>query len=255
MGHAYGWIPDKPDPRDHVLLLSREDWLTPLPAEFSLRGEMPPVFDQGELGSCTANAWAGAVQYQQLRQKESEGDWPSSRLFIYYNERKLEGTVDFDSGASIRDGAKTVATVGAPPETDWPYDIAKFTEKPPAQAFADGVMHTATRYGRVIQSARSLQASIHAHRPVVFGFTVFESFETVQTAETGVIPMPKHGEQILGGHAVVAMGWKPINGNLYFECRNSWSADWGDQGYFWLPAPYITDPNLASDMWHIDLET
>lgn len=253
MGHSYGWVPSPPDPRDYDLSPSEAEQALPLPAEFSLRSHMPPVYDQGQLGSCTANAIGGSVEYQQMRQGEVEAT--PSRLFIYWNERKIEGTVNQDAGAVIRDGMKVVATIGAPPESDWPYDIAKFREKPPAQAFTDAKLHEATVYGRVTQTQLALQTSIHNHRPVVFGFTVYESFESQAVADNGIVPMPRSGEQILGGHAVLAVGWKPINGDLYFECRNSWGPDWGDAGYFWMPAAYLEDSSLASDLWHIKLES
>lgn len=227
MGHAYGWVPSTPDPRDYDLTPTLDEQAVVLPAEFSLRAGMPPVYDQGQLGSCTANSIGGSVEYQQMRQ--AEGAKTPSRLFIYYNERVLEGTVDQDAGAQIRDGMRVVATIGAPPETDWPYDIAKFRDKPPVQAFTDAAQHEATIYGRVAQSQLAIQTSIHNHRPVVFGFTVYESFESQAVADSGVVPMPLPGEQILGGHAVLAMGWKPINNTVYFEVRNSWGPGLGRQ--------------------------
>lgn len=254
--YVYGWKRGIPDPRDHHFELTLEERATVLPDHFSLRAHMPPVYDQGQLGSCTANAIGGSVQYQQMKQKLAEGAHVPSRLFIYWNERKLEGTVSYDAGAVIADGMKVVATIGAPSESDWPYDISKFTEKPPAQAFSDALKHEATKYGRVAQSAHSFKASIYYHRPVVFGFTVFESFESAAVADTGIMPMPNiNKEKILGGHAVMAMGWKVINGQEYLEVRNSWGTGWGDQGYFWMPMQYAIDPNYVSDLWHINLES
>lgn len=253
MTHSYGWVPSAPDPRDHDHTPPLLDMAVELPLKFSLRPAMPPVYNQGQLGACTANAIGGCVQYQQMRQHETEGAARPSRLFIYWNERNLEGTVDQDAGAQIRDGMKVVATLGAPPETDWPYDIAKFREKPPAEAFTDALKYEATSYGRVAQSAVSFQASIYHARPVVFGFTVYESFET-EIGPDGVMPLPKPGEQVLGGHAVVAMGWKLINGSLYFEVRNSWGDEWGDHGYFWMPAAYMVSA-YASDFWHVSTES
>src|SRR6476646_6070035 len=135
--HGLGWVPDRPDPRDHIFTLTRKEATTVLPDHFSLRAKMPPVYDQGQLGSCTANAIGALVQFQQMKEKEPEGSNVPSRLFIYWNERDLEGTTQSDAGAVIRDGMKVIGSVGAPPETDWPYDINKFTVKPPAQAFGD----------------------------------------------------------------------------------------------------------------------
>lgn len=247
----YGWRRDLPDPRDHFWGFSLEDRLRPIPPADSLRDEMPDVYAQLKLGSCTANAIGACVEHQQMKQ----GDAPvtPSRLFIYWNERSIEGNTDSDSGAQIRDGMKVVSQLGAPPETDWPYDISRFTEKPPLQAYTDAKKYRAV-YGRVVQSAHSFQASVVARRPVVFGFAVFESFESI--GSDGIMPIPDfQREKCLGGHAVVITGYKLINGHLYFEVRNSWGEGWGDGGYFWMPAEYAITPQLCSDFWHIDLET
>lgn len=251
--HGFGWVPDRPDPRDHIKALTIEEAATPLPDHHSLRSKMPPVYDQGQLGSCTANAIGGCVQYQQLKEKEAEGQEVPSRLFIYWNERDIEGTTQSDSGAQIRDGMKVIGSIGAPAEVDWPYDINKFTVKPPANAFSDALKYTA-KYGRVAQSSHSFMASTYFGRPVVFGFTVFESFEEI--GSDGIMPMPRiNREEVLGGHAVMIIGYKNINNQLYFEVRNSWGPEWGDSGYFWMPATYAIDPSYCSDFWHVDTTT
>src|SRR6476646_3515572 len=128
----YGWRLDLPDARDHIY---SAPLAKALPPAVDLRPNCPPVYDQGQLGSCTANAIAAAVEFD--RKKQNLTDFAPSRLFIYYNERVMEGTVDYDAGAQIRDGIKSVAKIGAAPETDWPYDIAKFADKPPAKAYTD----------------------------------------------------------------------------------------------------------------------
>ena len=253
--YKYGWKRDIPDIRDHVFSLTRDEQLAVLPASYSLRNSMPPVYDQAQLGSCTANSIGAAVQYQQMQQAEAEGSQTPSRLFIYWNERKIEGTIDSDSGAQIRDGMKVIANVGVPPETDWPYVVSKFAQTPPTQAFTDALKYKTTTYGRVTQSATALKTTIFNKRPVVFGFTVYESFET-QIGSDGIMPMPDfNSESVLGGHAVMAMGYKLINGQLYFEVRNSWGANWGDSGYFWMPSDYIIESQLCNDFWHIKLES
>lgn len=250
--HSFGWVRDSLDPRDHIFTLTREEQTTVLPGHFSLRDKMPPVYDQGNLGSCTANAIAGCVQYEQMKQHEAEGTHVPSRLFLYWCERRIEGTINSDSGAMIRDGMKVIGNIGSPPESDWPYDIKRFKEKPPAQAFNDALKYTAT-YGRVVQAIHSLQASVYFKRPVVFGFTVFESFENI--GPNGIMPYPNQlNEAILGGHAVDIIGYKQINGHLHFECRNSWG-DWGDAGHFWMPAAYAISPDFCSDFWHVNLTT
>ena len=128
----YGWIPDLPDERDHIYAAPPR-FLSDLPPATDLRPHCPAVYDQGMLGSCTANAIGGAVEFDRIKQKLA--DFVPSRLFIYYNERVIEGTVGSDSGAQLRDGIKSVASQGACPEPEWPYEIAKFTQKPPAKAW------------------------------------------------------------------------------------------------------------------------
>ena len=243
----YGWRPDHPDMRDYLLAVRPAK---ALPKRVSLRAQMPPVYDQGQLGSCTANSIGAILQFNQMKQGESDAATPS-RLFIYYNERAMEGTIRQDSGAEIRDGIKSVAQLGAPPETDWPYVITKFATKPRAKAYRDARKHQALRYARVPQTEIGIQSVLAAGYPISFGFTVYESFES-DVGSDGIVPMPEPDEQTLGGHAVVAIGYKQIRRQLYFECRNSWGADWADHGHFWMPAGYVTSRSLAQDFWVIE---
>lgn len=243
----FGWRRDHPDMRDFLFAVAPAKTL---PARVSLRPQMPPVYDQGQLGSCTANSIGAILEFNELRQREPDAATPS-RLFIYYNERAMEGTVSQDSGAEIRDGIKSVAQLGAPPETYWPYVISKFARKPPARAYKEALKHEAIRYARVAQSQMALRTVLASGYPISYGFTVYESFET-DVGANGIVPMPGPDESTLGGHAVVAVGYRQIRGQLYFECRNSWGPDWGDHGYFWMPAAYVTSPDLASDFWVIE---
>src|SRR5438445_13260812 len=135
IGHD-GWVPDLPDQRD-LVYSAPAPFIMALPTAVDLRPQCPPVYDQGQLGSCTGNAIAGAIEFERLKQKLT--DFVPSRLFIYYNERVIEGTVRSDSGAQIRDGIKSVASQGVCPETEWPYDITKFEQKPPSKAYADAL--------------------------------------------------------------------------------------------------------------------
>ena len=129
-----------------------------------------------------------------------------SRLFIYYNERTLEGTLDSDSGAMIRDGIKSVAKLGVCPEDEWPYDPARFRYRPSAKCFKDAAEHQAVVYRNVLQTLPQLRGCIASGTPVVFGFSVYESFESREVARTGVVPMPERREKQVGGHAVLAVG-------------------------------------------------
>lgn len=244
----YGWIPDLPDHRDH-LYAAPAAVLRKLPAQIDLRKQCPPVYDQGELGSCTANAIGGAIEFDRMKQHLS--DFVPSRLFIYYNERVMEGTVDSDSGAQIRDGIKSVAKQGACPEKEWPYDINKFTVKPPAQCYQDALKDRAVSYSRLTHNLNQMKGCLASGFPFVFGFTVYESFESQTVAQTGHAPMPQPNEQVLGGHAVLAVGYD--DSHQWFLVRNSWGTQWGMQGYFTLPYAYLIDPNLADDYWTIRL--
>jgi C1A family cysteine protease len=246
----YGWRADTPDMRDYMLAVAPAK---SLPAKVSLRKQMPPVYDQGNLGSCTANSIGAILEFNERKQGEANAATPS-RLFIYYNERVMEGTVKQDAGAEIRDGIKSVAQLGAPPETLWPYVITKFANKPTAAAYKEARKHEALRYARVAQDAMAIQNVLASGYPVSFGFTVYTSFES-KVGSNGIVPMPQPQESMLGGHAVVAIGYKTIRGQLYFECRNSWGPSWADHGYFWMPSAYVTSSSLASDFWAIEQVT
>src|SRR5436190_3122727 len=219
---GYGWNRDIPDGRD-LMYAAPPAVVTELPPKVDLRDQCPTVYDQGQLGSCTANSIGGALEFDQIKQKQQP--FTPSRLFIYYNERVIEGTVSSDSGAQIRDGVKSVNQQGAPPETDWSYDISKFADKPPKQAYDNAKRHEAILYQRVTQTLPQLKGCLAAGYPFVFGFVVYESFESQEVASTGGAPMPKAGERQLGGHAVLAVGYD--EDQQRFIVRNSWGPGWG----------------------------
>ena len=244
---GYGWVPDIPDQRDHMYAAPAYV-MAKLPSTCDLRTHCPPVYDQGQLGSCTANAIAGAIEFDQMKQGLSDVFVPS-RLFIYYNERAMEGTVNSDSGAQIRDGIKSVSKQGDCPEDEWPYDITKFATKPPPKCYKDAVAHRAILYQRLAQTLNQMKGCIASGYPFVYGFSVYESFESPQVAESGEVPMPSPGERMIGGHAVVAVGYQDAKSQ--FICRNSWGDQWGDKGYFYMPYAYLLDNNLADDLWTI----
>ncbi|MGH2457548.1 MAG: C1 family peptidase [Chloroflexota bacterium] len=245
----YGWIPDLPDQRDHLYAAPLEV-IQVLPSSVDLRSQCPAVYDQGQLGSCTANAIAGAIQFDQMKQQLAQVFTPS-RLFIYYNERVIEGTVSTDSGAQIRDGIKSVGSQGVCPEDLWPYVIANFAEQPPANCYQVASQHTAVLYSRLVQNLTLMKGCLASGYPFVFGFTVYASFESPEVAQTGVAPMPASGEQVLGGHAVAAVGYD--DSQQRFIVRNSWGTGWGMSGYFTLPYTYLTQRSLSSDLWTIRL--
>ena len=244
---GYGWIRDLPDARDFAYAAPLVRFPKGLPPSVDLRSECPPIYDQGQLGCCTGNGIAGAIEFDQRKQGSTE--FVPSRLFIYYNERVMERTVNQDSGAQIRDGIKSVATLGAAPETDWPYDIKKFTDPPPQKAYDDAKQDLVSVYSRVAQNLVQMQGCLAEGYPFVFGFTVYDSFESQEVAASGIVPMPSPGEGVQGGHCVVAVGYD--DESRTFIVRNSWGTSWGLQGYCMMPYEYLLTPQLASDFWTI----
>lgn len=245
--HKYGWKKDKPDPRDqhHVFTVSRQ---LNIIHTVDLRPHCPPIYDQGNLGSCTANAIGAAYEFDQIIQGEKDFFTPS-RLFTYYNERKIENTLTEDSGAELRDGIKTINAVGVCPERDWPYDITKFADEPPSTCYDMAKCHQSVLYRRVAQDLAQLKQCLIEGYPFVFGFAVYQSFESPDTALTGIMKMPQPNETLLGGHAVMAVGFD--DSKKMFTIRNSWGESWGDKGYFYMPYDFITNAEWASDFWTV----
>jgi C1A family cysteine protease len=246
-GRGYGWRRDLPDARDILYAAPLMNFPKGLPAAVDLRPQCPPVYDQGQLGCCTGNGIAAAIQFDQM--KLGKTAFTPSRLFIYYNERVMEGDVSQDAGAQVRDGIKSVATLGAPPETVWPYDITQFAVQPPVVAYNDAKLDLVSAYARVSQSLPQMQGCLADGYPFVIGFTVYASFESAAVASSGVVAMPKPGEKTMGGHCVVVVGYN--NKSRTFILRNSWGTTWGMKGYFTMPYEYLLDPHLASDFWTI----
>lgn len=244
--HHYGWLADAADDRDHQYSAPR---VRGLPPRVDLRLECPPVYNQGPLGSCTANAIAGAIHFEQLK-LHKRSDVPS-RLFIYYNERSMMGMTGFDTGAPNRDGIKSVAKQGVCDESDWSYDITKFRDRPPQPCYAAAARHRVGEYQRLEQDLEQLRGCLADGHPFVFGFLIYQGFERLGVISSGRAAMPAAGERQLGGHAVLGVGYDDINQR--FLVRNSWGTNWGLRGYFTLPYAYLSNEELASDFWTIRL--
>jgi len=241
----YHWTRDPYDPRDHVYQLAS---IPSLPASVDLRNYASPIDDQGNLGSCTGNAIAGAID---LIDKKNSKQLRVSRLFIYYQERLLEGTIYYDAGAYIRDGIKACYTYGAPLETLWPYNENKFATRPTTAAYSDALTRKVTGYAKCSNFA-AVKNAVAAGNPVIIGFTVYDSFESNAVANTGMMPYPNtRTESQLGGHAVCIVGYNDNLNGGHFICRNSWGTSWGDQGYFYMPYQVIQDTRMSSDFWTI----
>jgi C1A family cysteine protease len=254
---VYGWKPDLPSHEQNYLMIAHPSVRATFP-KFKYLGNLPPIYDQGELGSCTANALGGAFEYTQIVQGLK--DFTPSRLFIYYNERSLEGTIGSDSGAALSDGIRTMTNFGVCSETLWPYDITKFTMKPTDAAFKDASDHQVLASRRVPLSVDGFKTMLNMGYPIAFGLTVFGYFESQIMARTGVLKLPGPREKPIGGHAVLCVGYsdtmKSADGKTcgYFKVRNSWGVNWGvaggnqNGGYFWMPYSYLP---LCDDSWVI----
>ena|GEM_PF-577092 len=243
---------------------------SPYPAAFDF-SQYATQFDQGDLGSCTANALSGGFFVLDVLEEQANDNnqhtvdiykskiAPLSRLMIYYNERAMEGSVTQDAGASIGDGVNSLITQGACPETEWPYDITKFTVRPPAQAYADAL------HNRVLSSLNHdsidpsngsvlnlIKQSLIAKQPLAMGIMLYPEFESDAVAANGMVPMPSNPNPSnqIGGHAVLAVGYNDANQTVTF--KNSWGAGWGDNGNFHLPYAYF-DPSRqwVDEIWQL----
>ncbi|HEV1997386.1 MAG TPA: C1 family peptidase [Candidatus Dormibacteraeota bacterium] len=244
----YGWLPDLPDQRD-LLYSAPAEVREVLPPLVDLRPQCPPVYDQGDLGSCTAQAIAGAIEFDQRRQGLPE--FTPSRLFIYYNERVIEDSVEQDAGAMARDGIKAVAALGAPPETDWIYDVDRFADRPPERAYRDAEKHRIARYERLPRDLDHMKGCLASGFPIIFGFSVYESFESQEVRHSGRLDMPEPDERVIGGHAVIAVGY--VQRDRRFIVRNSWGPGFGMDGYFTMPYDYLLERRMSADFWTIRL--
>jgi hypothetical protein len=254
----YGWRTPTVDERDYRFRAPR-----PYTGAFvDLSANFPEEpYDQGQLGSCVSNGTAAALDFARKRQGLAPLERPS-RLFIYYCGREDNGyPISEDTGLQVRDGLKVVGSHGAPPEDDWPYVVAKFTHMPPSRAYTDAKLDVAAAYGQVDQAG--IDATVASGYPVVFGITLWESFESEAVAQTGVVPVPdKSREAKVGGHCMVIVSTPKDGGQIpggkvglrYYKVRNSWGTSWGDGGYCWIPEQVIKGSD-ADDFWALTTVT
>ena len=246
----FGWKRDLHDPRDLKYKVSAPEAPRVLPVLVDLRPKCPPVYDQLDLGSCTANALASAFQFEQMKQG-MKGFMPS-RLFIYYNERVMEGTVNEDAGAMIRDGIKSMVDLGVCSENMWGYNTENFRTKPCRGCYREAQKNQVIKYLRIADhTLQGVKEALADGYTVSFGITLYESFMTDAVAKSGMATVPLATEKPIGGHAIKAVGYDDSKQCLIV--KNSWGTEWGLKGYFYLPYWYITTPNAAADFWVIQL--
>lgn len=245
MKRIYGLKESTEDKRDFVKAYAPHTEIV-LPQVVDLRPLMPPIFHQGELGSCTANAGVSLRMF--LLGENAVG---LSRLNLYYNERAIEGNIPEDSGAEMRDIGKCLFNYGVCEKTLFPYDVTKFTEAPSAEMTENAAKYKIKSYSS-LATFRDVLVYLAIHqRPVLMGMKVFSSFESKEVADSGVMSMPKPTDKFAGGHAVLIVGYKTENGKVSLIVRNSWGTDWGDEGHFYMPENYVT-AGYAGEFWTID---
>lgn len=256
-GRKFGWIPDVPDIRD--LHYKAATNFNELPEKVDLREYCDSVLDQGSLGSCGWNALAESYLFAQNKEAlltesttDDAAEFLPSRLFGYYCTRALEGSVSSDSGIMIRDGIKVMANTGICHESLWPYSdklrvFPSYLDKPSDECYAEARGRLVTSYRRIV-NLHDLKDCLAGGFPVVFGFSVYESFMGDDVAATGVAPMPSGNESLLGGHAVLCVGYDDSTGCLIV--MNSWGPAWGNKGFFYLPYGFVTE-GLADDFWSV----
>jgi C1A family cysteine protease len=265
---AMGWERDLPDFRDYTRdtpqvqgVLDKSKAMKAakkaVPAKVDLREWCSSIEDQGQLGSCTANAGVGVFEYFQRRAFGKYLD--GSRLFLYKTTRNLLGWTG-DEGAYLRTTMQAMALFGVPPEKHWPYNIARFDEEPPNFCYAYAQNYQAVKYFRLDKAGmptatvlQHIKENLAAKLPCMFGFSVYSSMPGVED-ETGDIPFPGPDDRLEGGHAVVAVGYDdtkkigPDRGALLI--RNSWGTEWGENGYGYLPYSYVLK-GVAVDFWSL----
>lgn len=230
----------KTDLRDFKLEIKSPILSTP--GYVNLESFLPPVYDQGMIGSCTAQSVA--CMYATLFKNIAKTGFNPARLFIYFNTRKIQNTIGYDSGASLRDTMKAIRRYGACPETMWPYINTTLFTPPNSSCYVEGEKRQAVSYASVPLKLSLMKQLLGQKYVFVIGLLIYESF----FSGTVSVPVPKtNQEQLLGGHAVCVFGYDDRRNA--FLVRNSWGRSWGSGGNFYLPYSYATNPNLAFDAW------
>lgn len=227
---------------DNLLEGTLSNSILSLPNAIDMRSNMPPIGDQGSLGSCTGFALCGLLGY--LKKKML-----FSPLFLYYCEREMINTINSDSGAYLEDGLKVLNYTGVCLESMWPYNSKRFNEKPTTNCYLQASSYKALQVKTIPETLNDFKSCLAKGFPMVFGFAVFKSYESPIVTKTGVIPYPKKNEEMLGGHAAMLVGYD--DRKQCFILRNSWGTKWGIKGYGFIPYKYILDQNLTTSYYTI----
>lgn len=219
---------------------------TKLPMVVNLSSNCPPVYDQLNIGSCTANS-AGTMYSYVLKVMTAIVQMIPSRLYVYYNTRELQGTIGQDSGASLRATMKALVNKGVCPETMWGYSQANLFTRPSDACYTEGYKRQALVYAGVPLVLDTMKRVLQTN-PFIMGILVYTSFMSPIVARTGMVPVPNtQRERLLGGHAICIIGYD--DRRQAFIARNSWGTGWGISGDFYLPYNYATNPRLSFDTW------
>lgn len=235
-----GWSPDLPDGRAYAFAPKTT---RALPKSVDLRPLLPPVWNQGSIGSCVAHAVAAAHIVAQ-KQNGKAAVMPS-RLALYFQGRAVRGWQNQDSGMYISDAFKVIAKLGAADEKLYPYTPSKFTLKPPASVYKDALLRQAVEYQKIDSTkANVIKAALAEGHPVVFGSTLYENHDKLMD---NIMPDPDLFTSVTGGHAMCLVGYD--DEKQLFLVRNSWGKAWGDKGHHFMSYKYVTDLSLTDDVW------
>lgn len=278
MLHNYGYKPDPEDKRDFVFQAIQK--VEQLPPSVDMRQYCSPVREQGKLGACSGFAiGTGLREFIILKNLPPPPPLPVKKrsclltllpesllmklgmvefvtlspMFLYYMERVLENTVNEDRGATMRSGMKVLCDTGICSETHYPYDIEHFNAKPGLAARTEAINYKVSAYSRVM-GLTNMKSCLALGGGLVLGMYVYESFETPEVARTGIMPVPRQTEQLLGGHAVFCCGYVDDTtwpGGGYLIIKNSWGTSWGQGGYFLMPYEYAGNYSNVPDVWTV----
>lgn len=245
------WKRQPEDSRDFITKRPLKVTNLELPSKFELPLQIP-VYDQGNIGSCTSNSGCACFRFESAQVLGNFGFDPS-RLFLYYTTREIEGTTDEDAGAYIRDVFKALNKTGVSLEQTWPYIENKFSTKPTKSAYDEGLKNIAIEYAAVPKTSSLIKQTLLAGGAISFGFDVYQSFMGSWERTGGKMPNPNTSkEYLLGGHAVTIIGWDDTKfGSTYYLIQNSWGTGWGNQGKFWMSEEFLLS-NSCADFWVIE---